>query len=124
MRIIRISQVEEESMPTVTPVPGWTGGPVARTRQPLVPSDLSENFNCSVVNFGRGATTGFHAHTSDQILVITAGVGIVATQEEEREVAVGDVVHISAGEQHWHGASKDSYMSHITITTSDSEAVR
>ena len=125
MRVIRISQVEEESMPTVTPVPGWTGGPVARTRQPLVPSDLSENFQLQRGEFReRGLLPGFHAHTSDQILVITAGVGIVATQVEEREVAVGDVVHISAGEQHWHGATKDSYMSHITITTSDSEAVR
>ncbi len=124
MRVIRISQVQEETMPTATPVPGWSGGPVTRSRQTLVPAETSKNFNCSVVNFGRGASTGFHAHTSDQILVITAGVGIVATEQEEREVTVGDVVHISAGENHWHGASRDSYMSHITITATGSEAVR
>ena len=124
MRVVRISQVQEETMLTATPVPGWPGGPVTRTRQPLVPADISKNFNCSVVNFGRGATTGFHAHTSDQILIITSGVGLVATEQEEREVTVGDIVHISAGEKHWHGATKDSYMSHITITAADSESVR
>jgi len=26
------------------------------------------------------------------------------------------VVHILEGENHWHGAKKESYMSHITIT--------
>ena len=124
MRVIRISQVEEETMPTATPIPGWSGGPVTRTRQALVPAEASNNFNCSVVNFGRGATTGFHAHTSDQILIITSGVGMVATEQEEREVTVGDVIHITAGENHWHGAAKDSYMSHITITASGSESVR
>ena len=124
MRVIRISQVEPESMPTATPIPGWSGGQVSRTRQTLVPGETSKNFNCGVVNIGRGATTGFHAHTSDQLLIITAGVGIVATEHEEREVTVGDVIHITAGESHWHGATKGSYMSHITITASGSESVR
>jgi len=119
MRVMRTSEVEEEAMPTVTPIPGWSGGAVARTRQPLIPEGGSKYFNCSVVNFGRGATTGFHTHTSDQILVITSGVGIVANEHEEREVTVGDIVHIMAGENHWHGAKEESYMSHITITAPD-----
>lgn len=119
MRVMRTSEVEEEAMPTVTPIPGWPGGAVARTRQPLIPEGGSKYFNCSVVNFGRGATTGWHVHTSGQILVITGGAGIVANEHEEREVVVGDVVHIMEGENHWHGAKKESYMSHITITAPD-----
>ncbi len=87
-----------------------------RTRQPLLPEGASKNFNSSVVNFEPGATTGWHKHTSDQILVITAGAGIVANESEEHEVVVGDVVHILEGENHWLGAKKESYMSHITIT--------
>ncbi len=124
MKVVRVSEVEEETMPTATPVPGWTGGPVTRTRQTVVSPDMSGDFSCGMVNFDRGATTGFHAHTSDQVLVITDGVGIVATEHEEREVTVGDIVHIPAGERHWHGARKDSYMSHITITSAGSQAVR
>ncbi len=116
MRVIRIAEVENVPIDTATPVPGWTGGEVRRTRQPLIPEGSSENFNSSVVNFGRGATTGWHTHASDQILVITSGVGTVANETEEQEVTVGDVVHIQKGENHWHGARAESYMSHITIT--------
>ena len=116
MRVIRIAEVENVPIDTATPVPGWTGGDVRRTRQPLIPEGSSENFNSSVVNFGRGATTGWHTHESDQILVITSGVGTVANETEEHEVTVGDVVHIRKGENHWHGARSESYMSHITIT--------
>ena len=47
-------------------------------------------------------------HDCDQILVVTAGKGIVANETEQREITVGDVVHIKAGERHWHGARVDS----------------
>ena len=66
-----------------------------------------------MVNFKKGCTTGFHKHTSDQILVITLGSGMVATETEQFEVNVGDVVHIKKGENHWHGAKADSlYVPH------------
>ena len=106
MRVIRIAEVETVPIDTATPVPGWTGGDVRRTRQPLIPEGASENFSSSVVN----------THESDQILVVTSGVGTVANETEEQEIAVGDVVHIRKGENHWHGARAESYMSHITIT--------
>ena len=80
------------------------------------PDGESETFNCSVVNFACGATTGWHIHDCDQILVVTKGIGIVATEAEQRQITVGDVVHIKAGENHWHGARTDTAMSHITIT--------
>lgn len=94
---------------------GWTG-PVARTRQTIIPAGDSENFNCSVVNFSQGCNTGWHTHDCDQILVVTSGSGLVATEQEQREIKVGDVVHIKAGERHWHGAKANSTMGHITIT--------
>ena len=56
--------------------------------------------------------------------MITSGRGIVATEKEEREVTVGDVVHIKAGERHWHGAKADTTMGHITITAVGSQATR
>jgi quercetin dioxygenase-like cupin family protein len=54
--------------------------------------------------------------------VVTAGRGIAATESEEREIAVGDIVHIKAGERHWHGAKADSPMSHITVTVPGSQS--
>ena len=40
----------------------------------------------------------------------------MANENEQVDVAVGDVVQVLAGENHWHGATATSYMSHITIT--------
>jgi quercetin dioxygenase-like cupin family protein len=119
VRVIRIAEVPRE--PANSPL--MTGGDV--TRQPLVPPAEAKEFNCGIVNFPRGSRNFFHAHTSDQILVITEGIGIVATEKAgERVVSVGDVIHIPAGEKHWHGARKESYMSHITITAKGSQTTQ
>jgi quercetin dioxygenase-like cupin family protein len=103
------------------PIEGWTGA-VSRSRQTIIEPGDSENFNCSVVNFSQGCTTGWHTHTCDQILIVTSGSGMVATEHEQREIHVGDVAHIKAGERHWHGAKADTTMGHITITLVDSQA--
>jgi quercetin dioxygenase-like cupin family protein len=124
MRIVTIADLSKEPMGTATPIAGWTGGAVSRSRQTIIPDGDSEDYRCSVVNFDQGATTGWHAHTCDQILVITAGNGVVATEHDEREVTVGDVVHIKAGERHWHGAKANTTLSHITITTAGGESRR
>jgi quercetin dioxygenase-like cupin family protein len=122
MRVLKIQDLPEQSMEGATPVPGWSGGAVSRTRQAIIADGDSENYRCNVVNFRQGATTGWHKHDCDQILVVTAGRGLVATEEEEHEIGVGDVVHIKAGERHWHGAKADTTMSHITVTTAGSQS--
>jgi quercetin dioxygenase-like cupin family protein len=116
MRVLKLYDLPQEPMSSATPIPGWAGGPVSRTRQAVIGDGDSNDFRCNVVNFREGATTGWHTHTCDQILVVTSGRGVVATEQEEREINVGDIVHIKAGERHWHGAQKDSPMSHITVT--------
>ena len=108
MKIICMSLVVKE--PYAHPL--FTGSDV--TRQVLVPD--SKEFDVNIVNFGKGVRNKFHAHDTEQILIITGGRGIVATEEEERVVAEGDVVLIPAGEKHWHGATKDSEFSHIYIS--------
>jgi quercetin dioxygenase-like cupin family protein len=118
MRVLKIKEIPEQPMGTATPIEGWKGGEVKRTRQELIADSQSDNFRSNVVNFSRGATTGWHVHDCDQILVVTAGSGIVANESEQREITVGDVVHIRAGERHWHGAKADTTLSHITVTTS------
>jgi quercetin dioxygenase-like cupin family protein len=122
MRVLKIVELPEKPMDGATPVPGWTGGAVSRTRQAIIGDGDSDNYRCNVVNFHQGATTGWHTHDCDQILVVTAGRGSVATDKEEREIGVGDVVHIKAGERHWHGAKADTTMSHITVTMAGSQS--
>lgn len=110
LKVINIWNVPEEFVDNTRVV----GGKV--TRQPLVTDDMGSNFNISNVNFRSSARNKFHSHSCDQILMVTAGTGIVATEEGESAVKVGDIVHISAGEKHWHGATKESHFSHISIT--------
>ena len=124
MRVVRFSELPKESMGEATPVPGWTRGPVTRTRQTIIRDGESDNYRCNVVNFSEGATTGWHAHSCDQILVVTSGRGVVATDNEEREITVGDVILIKAGERHWHGAMADTTMGHITVTVVGSHSTR
>ena len=108
MKIVNVSQVSKE--PNSGPL--FTGPDV--TRQVLVPD--SKEFNVNLVNFGKGVRNKFHSHDSEQILIITAGKGIVATEREERVVTPGDIIFFTAGEKHWHGATKESEFSHIYVS--------
>jgi len=108
MKIVSMHGVSRELFPN----PIFTGPDV--TRQLLVPD--SKEFSVNVVNFGKGVRNKFHAHDSEQILIVTSGRGIVATEKEERVVTEGDIVLISPGEKHWHGATRDSDFSHIYVS--------
>ena len=116
MRIVKMGEVPKE--PSAGPL--FTGPDV--TRQSLAPE--SKDFTMAVVKFAKGVRNKFHTHTSDQILIVTAGAGLVATEEEERRVAVGDVVLLPAGEKHWHGATEDSEFSHIFVYRADSKTTQ
>ena len=99
--------------------PLFYGGKV--TRQPLVGSPKTDQYNFSLVSFYGGSKNHFHTHTSDQILFATHGVGIVANESEEIEMNAGDTAFIPAGEKHWHGASDGHDFFHISLTQPDSE---
>ena len=116
MKLFRLSRIDQVPIATATPIEGWTGGEVSRTRQPLLGDGDSDWFSSSVVNFGKGATTGWHTHNTDQLLVVVHGNGVVANEHESHHVSMGDIVQILPGENHWHGATADSIMGHITIT--------
>ena len=77
---------------------------------------LSDHLSVAMVSFQTGGRNTLHAHTSDQVLIITEVTGIVATETDEQEVGVGDVIFIPAGEQHWHGAKPDTSMAHLAIS--------
>ena len=84
------------------------------TRQVLLPD--SKEFKADVVHFGKGVRNKFHAHEGEQILIVTSGKGIIATEAEKKVIVPGDVVIIPAGEKHWHGAAPDSEFSHLYVS--------
>jgi quercetin dioxygenase-like cupin family protein len=121
MKVVTLNDIPNVPVDATGRAEGWTG-PISRTRQTIIDAGESENYNCSVVNFSQGCTTGWHVHSCDQILVVTSGSGMVANEQDQIEIAVGDVVHIKAGERHWHGAKADTTMGHITITAVGGQA--
>ncbi len=109
MKVIKQDEVPKETVNA----PIFTGGTV--TMQPIVTQEMAKNFAICIVNFSKGARNKFHTHTSDQVLIVTAGKGIVATEQEELVVGVGDIIYFPEGEKHWHGATGDSDFSHIFV---------
>ena len=107
MKVVRISDIEAEEATSKL-----FRGKVSSQR---IISEGEGKIRFTVVNFSPGAVNVFHTHTFDQILHITEGTGIVATEKEEITVTPGTVVFIPAGERHWHGATKDTAFSHISI---------
>ena len=77
--------------------------------------DESRDLRLSEVHFKSGAVNKPHVHTTDQILVVTEGEGLVATDEEHHDVSAGDVALIPAKTKHWHGARPGKDMTHWSI---------
>ena len=90
---------------------------------PLVSKDDNIDVGVSSVNFEPGCRNNWHIHHNGfQILLVTAGEGWY--QEEGKPAQLlkpGDVVAIHEGVKHWHGATKNSWFSHIAITKGESE---
>lgn len=107
MKVVRISDVKAQEATSQL-----FRGKV--TTQRLI-GEKENEIRAAVINFSRGAVNIWHTHTFDQVLVVTKGTGIVATETEEITVTSGTVIVFPAGEKHWHGAAKDSAFSHIAI---------
>jgi quercetin dioxygenase-like cupin family protein len=68
------------------------------------------------VTFEPGARTAWHTHPLGQTLIVTAGCGLVQRWGGAiEEIRPGDVIWISPGEKHWHGATSTTAMTHTAI---------
>ncbi|MDH5334220.1 MAG: cupin domain-containing protein [Thermoleophilia bacterium] len=82
-----------------------------------VGEDDAELFRVAEVSFHDGGRTTWHVHEADQLLVVTAGSGIAATESEEIALSPGAVVLVPAGERHWHGAAPGASLTHLSVLT-------
>lgn len=72
------------------------------------------------VTFEPGCRNFWHTHLAKkgggQILICIAGLGWYQAEGElARQLSPGDVVTIPAGVKHWHGATRESWFSHIAL---------
>ncbi len=114
MKVVKVNHVKKE--PSASPM---FVGPV--TMQPIIGTESSNRFIIRQVNFDKGIRNKFHTHSVEQILIVTEGKGIVATDKEEITVVPGDIIFIPADEKHWHGAAKGSTFSHLYVMAPDTK---
>ncbi|MFJ4656924.1 cupin domain-containing protein [Nocardia sp. NPDC088792] len=74
------------------------------------------------VLFTPGAHSAWHRHPAGQVLHVTAGVGFVQSRGGERQlIRAGDTIICHPGQEHWHGATPDAFMTHIAVTDGPTE---
>lgn len=83
----------------------------------------SEDAFIANVTFEPGAVNNWHVHHGEaQILIGVGGRGWVQFEgEAARPINEGDVVRIPPEVKHWHGAAKDSWFSHLSMSVRSGE---
>ena len=85
------------------------------------PSDRSR-LSASSVHFTPGARTAWHTHPNGQTIYVTEGVGLAQRRGGPIEVIrPGDRVFFEPGEEHWHGAAPNRFMTHLAMQDVDDQ---
>lgn len=111
MKIVNLDELEAKE---VSKDPLFFGGKVT-TQLVLEEEHKAQKIQVVMVRFAPGARNKPHIHSTEQILIVTEGKGIVATNDQEHIVTPGMIIFVSPGEEHWHGATKDSSFAHLSI---------
>jgi quercetin dioxygenase-like cupin family protein len=85
------------------------------------PSGASR-LSASSVHFTPGARTAWHTHPNGQTIWVTEGVGLCRRRGGPIEVIrAGDRVFFEPGEEHWHGAAPNRFMTHLAMLDVDDD---
>lgn len=102
-----------------TDEPARPGAEVCATEgDVLIDNQLSaEGVSVNGAMFPPGAHTFWHSHEQGQIFFITSGEGVIASRNGQFQIVrAGDVVHTPPGEEHFHGAAPDSFVTYTSIS--------
>ncbi|CCF84457.1 (R)-mandelonitrile lyase [Nitrolancea hollandica] len=115
MQITRTNSVK-----TMTGPGEWFTGTVYL--DPVATPSGSSRLNASSVHFTPGARTAWHTHPNGQTIFVTEGIGLCQRRGGPIEVIrPGDRVFFEPGEDHWHGAAPDRFMTHLAMLDVDDE---
>ena len=112
MKVINYNDVPKKNM---TEEPLFEGGEVFSQMLITKGTGISKDIHVGVMTFEPGGTTKLHTHDFEQVLYVISGKGRVATETEEFIVTPGTIIFIPEGENHAHGATKDSQFIQLTI---------
>src|SRR5690242_9535445 len=72
------------------------------------------------VHFTPGGRTAWHTHPHGQTLFVLEGVGVCQHRGGPVElIRPGDRVFFEPGEEHWHGAHPNRFMTHLAMHQAD-----
>jgi quercetin dioxygenase-like cupin family protein len=78
--------------------------------------------SASSVHFTPGARTAWHTHPHGQTIFVIEGIGRCQRLGGAIEVIrPGDRVFFEPGEQHWHGAAPNRFMTHLAMLDVDDD---
>ncbi|OZF25711.1 cupin [Rhodococcus sp. 14-2496-1d] len=80
------------------------------------PREDGQTMIVAKVRFAPGSRTAWHSHALGQTLHVTQGIAWIGTRNGDRiEATAGQTVYCPPNEEHWHGASPDSFMEHLAM---------
>jgi len=86
---------------------------------PLIATTAPARMGGAIVTFEPGARTAWHVHPLGQMLLVTAGCGLVQSLGGPvRKIRHGDMVWCPPNEKHWHGAMSTTGMTHVALIES------
>jgi quercetin dioxygenase-like cupin family protein len=113
-------QITRSSIDTTAARGDWFTGAVYIDAV-ATPSDHSRLLAASV-HFTPGARTAWHTHPNGQTIYVIEGVGLAQRRGGPIEVIrPGDRVFFEPGEDHWHGAAANRFMTHLAMLEVDGE---
>ena len=78
--------------------------------------------SASSVHFTPGARTVWHTHPNGQTIFVLEGVGRAQRRGGPIEaIRPGDRVFFEPGEEHWHGAAPNRFMTHLAMLDVDDQ---
>ncbi len=107
-------QITRNSVETAAGPGDWFTGTV-HIDTVAVPSGGSR-VGAASVHFAPGARTAWHTHPHGQTIWVTEGIGRAQRRGGPVEaIRAGDRVFFEPGEEHWHGADPDRFMTHLAL---------
>jgi 4-carboxymuconolactone decarboxylase len=80
------------------------------------PRPLPHRMTAALVRFVPGSRTAWHVHALGQTLRVTDGIALVQARSGQAVVVhPGQTIYTPPGEWHWHGATSDTFMTHLDL---------
>jgi quercetin dioxygenase-like cupin family protein len=115
-------QVTRNGVPTTPGPEDWFTGAVFIDAV-AAPSG-GARLSVSSVHFTPGARTAWHTHPNGQTIFVTEGAGFAQRRGGPVEmIRPGDRVAFEPGEDHWHGATPEHFMTHLAMVEVDDQGI-